>query len=279
VSDLEQRFLAEVMEDLEAKRLVLPTLPEVALRVREVVDNPDASVSDLTKVIGTDAALTARLIQVANSPLMRAGRQIQTLDMAVARLGMKLVRDLATSMVMQQMFQATSEFTDEQLRRLWQHHIDVASIAHVLAAQFTRLNAEEAMLAGLIHDIGALPILTKAEEQPEVLEDPALFRRLLWKLHPRVGEAILTAWNFAPELVKVAAEHENVFRDSAQLDYVDVIIVANLQSYAGSSHPLAKVDWDKVPAFSKLGLSTEMNVIEMEETADDIREAQRLLQG
>jgi putative nucleotidyltransferase with HDIG domain len=277
MTNIAKQFLSELLHDLENNSLVLPTLPEVALRVRDALDDEDSSIGDIAKVIATDAALSARIIQVANSPLMRTSRSIDSLDMAVNRLGIKLVRDMVLSMVMEQMFQATSEVTDKKLRQLWEHSMTVAAISHVLAAQYTKLAPEEAMLAGLVHDIGALPILTKAEDYPELLENEAALELIISKLHARIGTAILKAWNFPAELVKVPAEHENLSRDSAQTDYVDVVTVANLQSYMGSDHPLAKADWSQVPAFAKLGLSPEVNVIEMEETAEDIKEAQRLL--
>lgn len=277
--DIAKQFLQELLQDLENKTLVLPTLPEVALRVRDAVDDDDASISDISKVIATDAALGARLIQVANSPLMRATQEIENLDMAVNRLGLKLVRDMVISMVMEQMFQATSDVTDKKLREIWEHSTLVAAISAALASQFTKLSPQQALLAGLVHDIGALPILTKAEDYPALLENEAALDRIIDKLHSKIGHAILKAWNFPADLALVALEHENLQRDSEQIDYVDIVTVANLQSYMGTDHPMTKLDWSTVPAFAKLGLNPEINVIEMEETAEDIKEAQRLLSG
>lgn len=277
---LHERFLEEVIDELENNRLVLPTLPEVALRVRDVADDENAEISELTRVISTDAALSARLIHVANSPLLRASRTTDSLEGAVTRLGMKLVRDMATSIVMEQMFQATSDITDRKLREVWEHSTQVAAISHALASQFTRLKPEQAMLAGLVHDIGKLPVLTKAEEWPELLEDEEELDRLLWLLHPRVGAAILTAWDFPAELVAAAAEHERLDRQSEAVDYADIVTVANLQSHiGGGKHPHADVDWTTVPAFARLGLSPELSVIEMEETADEIRAVESLLRS
>ncbi|MDH5784773.1 MAG: HDOD domain-containing protein [Chromatiales bacterium] len=276
-SDIAKRFLQELLTDLEKNQLVLPTLPEVALKVRDTVDDENSTCADIAKVIATDAALSARIIQVANSPLMRASNTIESLDMAVNRLGMKLIRDMVVSMVMQQMFQATSDVTDRKLREIWEHSTSVAAISHALAAAFTNISPEQAMLAGLIHDIGALPILTKAEDFPELLENEAELNLIINKLHSKIGKAILQAWNFPPELIKVAAEHEDHTREAEEPDLIDVVTVANLQSYMGSNHPLAKEDWSKIPAFARLGLEHDVNVIEMEETADNIKEAQRLL--
>ena len=275
--ELAKTFLQELMQELESKTLVLPTLPEVALRVRDAVDDENSSIVGISRVIATDAALSARLIQVANSPLMRATQEIESLEMAVNRLGLKLVRDMVISMVMEQMFQATSELTDMKLRQVWEHSTLVAAISHTLAAQFTKLQPQQALLAGLVHDIGILPIITKAEDYPELLEDEATLNRIIDKLHGKIGYAILKAWNFPADLMRVPLEHEDLQRNSEQVDYSDVVTVANLQSYAGTDHPLASIDWSTVPAFDKLGLSPEINVIEMEETAEDIREAQRLL--
>lgn len=276
-ADIVERFLGELLEDLEHNRLVLPTLPEVALRVREVVDDENASITDITRVVSSDAALGARLIQVANSPLMRASRPIDTLDAAVTRLGIKLVRDMVTSIAMEQMFQATSELTDRKLRQLWEHSSQVAAISHALASCVPGLQPQEAMLGGLVHDIGSLPILTKAEDHPELLEDEATLDRILNRLHPRVGGMILRAWRFPAELVKVAELHEKLDRDSEEADYVDVVTVANLQSYIGTDHPVTRLDWSTIPAFAKLGLSPEINVVEMDETAEEIREVKSLL--
>lgn len=278
-NEIAKQFLQDLMKDLENNTLVLPTLPEVALRVRDAVDDPDAGISDIAKVITTDAALSARIIQVANSPLMRATQEIESLDMAVNRLGTKLIRDMVISMVMEQMFQATSEVTDKKLRQVWEHSTAVAAISHALAAQFTKLSPQQALLAGLVHDIGALPILTKAEEYPELLENEAVLDKIIDKLHGRIGTAILKAWNFPAELVKVPAEHENLQRNSTETDYVDIVTVANLQSYMGSTHRHANEDWSTIPAFDKLGLNPEINVVEMEETADEIKEVQRMLNG
>lgn len=277
---LAQRVLAELLADLENNRLVLPTLPEVALRVRDALDNDDASVGQIAKVIATDAALTARLIQVANSPLLRGNREFDTLEAAVTRMGLTMTRNMVTSMVMEQMFQATADATDKRLRAVWEHSTEVAAISHAMASQFTRLRPEQAMLGGLVHDIGALPILSRAEEIPELLADEAALDEVIAAGHGPLGRAILQHWHFPPELVEVADQHENLSYDSAPgPDYVDVVIVANLQSHIGTDHPLASADWSQIPAFAKLGLSHDVNVVDLDETGEEIAAVKGLLAG
>ena len=111
-------FYSNLIKEIESNQLVLPTLPEVALKVRDAVEDPNASASQVAQVIGTDAALSARLIQVANSPAYRGRNPIENLQTAIARMGATVVRNLVTGLVMQQMFQATSEATDARLRRI-----------------------------------------------------------------------------------------------------------------------------------------------------------------
>lgn len=268
-NSVEEKLLDTLFNDLEKDKLVLPTLPEVALRVRETLEDEDSGLGDVAKVITSDAALSARLIQVANSPLLRAARTIESVEAAVTRMGADMTRNLVTSIAMEQMFQATSDATDTRLRHLWEHSTQVAALCHALSSQFTKLRPDQALLAGLVHDIGALPIITMAEDMPELLEDTNALDNIIHKAHTTIGEAILQKWNFSPELIAVAAEHEDIQRThDGPADYVDVVVVANLESYLGSKHPHAQVDLSTVPAFGKLGLEPEANVLDVEGVAE-----------
>ena len=274
----EEKFLDQLLEDLENDKLVLPTLPEVALKVRDTLEDENSSLIDVAKIINSDAALAARMIQVSNSPLLRASNPIESVEAAVTRMGSNMIRNLVTSMVMEQMFQATSDVTDKRLRKIWEHSTEVAAISHALTSQFTKLQPEQAMLAGLVHDIGALPILSRAEDYPDLLEDEETLDRIISNVHTTIGAEILRKWNFPEELISVAEDHEDLQRDSKNgPDYVDIVIVANLQSLIDSNHPHTKVDWSTVPAFEKLGLQTDVSVVDMDETNANIEAARSAL--
>ncbi len=270
-------FVKEVIADLKKGTLKLPTLPDVAMRVRQAIDDENSTSSDIAAVISSDTALSARLILMANSAMMRGQTEIEDLNQVVSRLGLKMIRDLVTSIVMKQMFVSKSPATEKRLRRAWEHSTSVAAICHVLAAQYTKLQPEQAMLAGLVHDIGALPIITKAEKFPELLENEEVLEKIISKLHTTLGRIILTAWGFPDELIQVASEHENLERNSKETDLVDLVTVANLQSYIGTDHPLTQRDWSAIPAFGKIGISPDVNVVDVEETAEDIKNARRVL--
>lgn len=274
---MEDDFLNLLLDMIKTDRLVLPTLPEVALRIREAVEDVEVSAQKLAEVIASDAALSARLIKVANSPLLRGRIAVDNLQMGITRLGLTFVRNLATGLAMEQMFQATTEFVDTRMRASWEHSIEVASISHVLAKQYAGLKPDQATLAGLTHEIGILPILTFAEENPSLLEDEDALDRIITQLHPTIGQAILTAWEFPPSLANVPKDYLNFGREhDGPADYADVVCVANLQSYAGTDHSLASINWADVPAFAKLGLATDIDVFEVDGIAEDIEHARAL---
>ncbi len=276
-ANLKDTILKELIDELEKDKLVLPSLPEVALKVRDTVDDADSSAKELAKVISTDAALSARLIQISNSPLLRGAKQIESVDMAVTRMGRAMVKNCVNSILVQQMFQPTTDVTDKLFREFWEHSTTVAAISQALAA-FAKQKPDQAMLAGLVHDIGALPIIKRAEDMPELLKDEAVLRDVISELHTRIGTKLLSKWDFPAEIVAVAREHEDIKRNKGGApDLVDVVIAANLQSYFGKSHPHAKVQWKDVPAFARLGLDTEVSVIDMDETGESIKEMQAAL--
>lgn len=275
---LEQTFLAELLDAIKNDRLTLPTLPEVALRIREAVEDPEATSSAIANEIAKDAALAARVIKVANSPLLRGRIAVDNLQLAITRMGIAFVRNLATGLAMEQMFQATNDQVDARLRETWEHSIEVASICQVLASHYTDLKPDQAMLAGLVHEIGTLPILTCAEDTPEILEHKGILEKVIHRLHPKIGAAILKTWDFPNELVAIPLGYLDFERThEGPADYVDLVTVANLQSYAGSNHRLGQVDWTTVPAFQKLGMSPEVDVHDVDELAEDLSVARSAL--
>lgn len=268
----------EIIKAIDQDRLVLPTLPEIALKVREVADDPEASIAQLSGVISNDAALTARIIKVANSPIFRAPREIEDLNMALSRLGMQYTCNLATGLAMEQMFQATSDLVDKRLREVWSRSSEIAGICHVLCKHFTKLRPDQAALAGLVHQIGILPILSFAEEHTALLRDSMTLDKIIAAIHPNLGIRILKAWEFPSELREIPKNHLDFTRQAPAADYADLVTVAMLQSYADSDKSLAKVDYSQVTAFERLGLDPSIESAEAEDLSEDMEAAMGMLQ-
>ena len=273
-----QDFLSYVQDELSANRLILPTLPDIAIKVRDTVTQGDATAHDIANIIMTDAALSARLIQVANSQLYRGTVEINNIQMAVTRLGNSTIRSLVTSLVMQQMFSPTTPLLERQFRDTWERSTTVSSISRALCSFTPHLDPDEAMLAGLVHQIGKLPILMLVENIPEFRDSPSRLNKLLEKAHPPIGKIIMDAWGFPENLRAVASEYVNFSYDSGeQADYVNLVQVAFLQSVAGTTHPASRVDWYTVLSFEKLGLAPDSEILEVEGISDEIENAKALL--
>lgn len=263
-----------IIEAIEADELVLPTMPEMALKVREVADDPDAGIQDLGKVIGSDAALTARIIKVANSALFRGANEIEDLNMALMRLGMATTSSLATGLAMEQMFQATTDMVDKRLRAVWSNSSEIAGICTILCKHYTKLRPDQATLAGLVHKIGVLPILSYAEDHPRLLKDSITLDAIIKAKHQEIGEMILKTWEFPKEIQNVAREYMNFSRTATQVDYADIVTAAMLQA-----HPeqYADLDFSTVTAFDRLGLDYNIDNAEGEDLSDEMADAMALL--
>jgi len=173
------------------------------------------------------------------------------------------------------MFQATSNRLDKRLRALWEQSTQVAAASQVIAARLPGIKNDEAMLAGLIHAIGVLPILMKADEGDDLIRDSRKLDHLIDNIYPRLGANILKDWDFPDALVAVAAEHKNLNRNSGEKgpDLVDVVQVAVLQHYNGTDKALDATTLNKVVAFKQDGADTGFSVEELDENSEEYQEA------
>jgi HD-like signal output (HDOD) protein len=274
--DIEQALLVAI----ESDQIVLPTMPEIALQVREAASDPDIDIRSLQEILLTDASLSARIVRVANSPLVRGYSSIDNLPAALSRLGVTYSCNLAIGLAMEQMFQATNELLDRRLRDVWSQNTEVAAIASVLAQHFTKLEPDKATLAGLTHQIGTLPILTYIEEHEELLslENQPQLDRLIAQISPSIGRKILQEWKFPEIIASVPMSHLDILRDSKETDYSDVIIVARLQSYGFEKAFIDVPAWNLIPAFKKLGLESDEENLELDAYSEELAAAAEVLQ-
>lgn len=273
MSSLATKVSDAINDAIERDKLILPTMPEMALRVREVADDADASVKQLSQVIGHDAALTARIIKVANSALYRGASEIQDLNMALMRLGMSTTCTLATGLAMEQMFQATTDMVDKRLRQVWATSGEIAGMCTILCKLYTKLRPDQASLAGLVHKIGVLPILSYAENHPALLKDSITLDAIIKATHPQIGQKILAAWDFPKELQNVPQAHLAFTRSAPTADYADLVTVALLQA---QPEQFEDVNYHTVQAFERLGLDPEIESAEAQELSENLAQGAHL---
>jgi putative nucleotidyltransferase with HDIG domain len=262
---INNRLFQDLYEDLVEDRLIIPTLPQVATKIRRVIDE-DADIRKVEAVIQTDPSIAAALLRVANSALYRTGTPVKTIEQAIIKIGLKMVKNVVFTYSLKDMFRSTHAYINQRLKNMWTHSAEVAAVAYVLANKLGRFDPEYALLLGLLHDIGMLPILTYAERYPELVETPEKIDATIEQLHAEVGSIILDEWHFDEEFATVAREADDWYRNKhAQADYCDLVLIAQLHSFIGKAK--AKVQQltgtkalpalSDIPAFHKLGLHTE----------------------
>lgn len=246
----------DILQQLAEDRLTLPTLPEVALRVREVAEDPNANINQLTQIISQDTALAARILRICNSPLFRASSEIRDLHHAISRLGMDYTANLAIGLAMEQMFQATSDIIEERMRRNWLITTQVALYAAVLSER-SDISADEATLAALLHRIGVLPVLSYVEEAEDLQLDGIQLDKLVGHLHARMGSAILKNWAFPESMVKVPLEYRHLKLKHDKVTHADLVTAANLLVFADKQNHFGRTNWAQVPVIDQLNLPAD----------------------
>ncbi len=195
-----QATLQRIADEATAGNLSFPTSASVALRIRQLLDDPDCHIEEAARLVQTEPLLAARVVAIANSVVFnRSGREISDVRTAVARLGFKTVRTLATGLVTRQMAGASQDPSHRALtERLWEHTAHVAALAHVLARRVTHQDADAAMFAGIVHEVGGFYLLSRIADPAALFAESPDDWSGEWEA--RLGAAVLAALG-VPETV------------------------------------------------------------------------------
>jgi HD-like signal output (HDOD) protein len=282
VSTLESEFAVEIQAALEKDLLSLPSLPDIAVRVGRAVLDEKSNSRRVASVVQTDPVITAKLVRAANSAFFGGGRRVESLVASITQLVFQLTHKLVLSFALREIFSAPSRAAQERMRELWRHSTQVSALCQTIATTDRRFDPQQALLAGLVHDIGGVAVVNHlAHRAPQL--DAAVADRIVGQLRGVIGGAILRKWRFPEELVACATEGEQWLRDSGPTpDYCDVVIVAQLLAYLGSAHQLDGLpNLGEVPAFGKLrlggGEGEDAGSTFLEERRDQISQTQSLL--
>lgn len=249
----ENRLTLQIYEDLNSDRLLLPSLPHVAVQIGEAVNADNSDAHRVATLIETDPAIALKIVKAANSARYGGVSQVATVSEAVTRLGMHNTRILVVTFALRELFRTRSKKLQKHMLTLWEHSRRIAALARVLADKVGNFNSHEALLAGLVHDIGGLAVIGYARDFPEVVEQPAALKATLDALRGQLSPMILSKWQLPDELVSAAKEAENWLRDHpGKPDYADLVIVAQLHEGMASG-----IDPTKVTALARLGLSAD----------------------
>jgi len=270
---LEAELANELHIALEHDQLTLPSLPDIAVRVGRAVLDEKSNSKRIASVVQSDPVISAKLVRAANSAFFGGHRRVESLTGAITQLGFELTHKLVLSFALREIFDAPSRAARERMRELWRHSTQVGALCQTVAANDRRFDPQQALLAGLVHDIGAVAVVSHLAQRAPQLE-PGIVDGIVSRLRGPVGGALLRKWRFAEELVVCALEGEEWTRNPApEPDYCDVVIVAQILAFLGSSTQLDGLPTlAEVPAFGKLHLSGSS---EREEAAEQFLDRSR----
>lgn len=248
------QFFNSFAQAYRENKLSLPSLPQVAIKLRKAMEKDDISVTDVIKIVQVDAPIVAKLIQVANSALYAPTTPIKNCHDAVTRLGLETTRKLVMGISVKQLFQCKSPELMSKMQELWKKSLHVSSLSFVLAQEAGGVNPEDALLAGLICDIGAIPLIHFAEQHPESYPNLNDLQQVMPYLNPPVGSLVLHTLGFSKEITEIPKHSEDWYyeSDNDKLTLIDVVILAKLHSYFGSPRAKELPFINSIPAYAKL---------------------------
>jgi HD-like signal output (HDOD) protein len=250
-------FVRSLAAELSTGKVDLPAFPEIAIRVRRVLSDPNSSVHQVVRIVGSDPSLAARIIRISNSAaLNRSGRPVADLRSAVNLLGYNVVRTAAMSFAMAQIRNANKlKGLEPLMDALWRRSTLAAAYSYVLARTCSKIPPDEAMLGGMMHGIGKLYVLTRVGNHPDLFSEGAPLEGLINEWHAPIGQAILENWEFSEDMADAVGKQDDHGRDApGDPDLRDVIAIAIVMA----SHPsdIAGIDarLKDLPGARRLGL-------------------------
>lgn len=268
-------FIRALAGELSSGKVDLPSFPEVAVRVRRILSDPKSSVDQVVRVVGSEPALAARLMRIANSAsLNRSGKPITELRTAISRIGYNMVRSASISFAMAQIRNSNKlAGLEHYLQDVWLRSTRVAAFAYVLAKACTRsrINPDEAMLTGMMHSIGKLYVLTRAAAHPELFANTAVLDDILEQWHPSIGKAILENWEFSEVMAQAVGEQDEHDRTEPEIaDLSDILAVGVLMARHGGDLAALQADLKDMPGALRLELTEARMANVIKESATEV---------
>ncbi len=240
---------------LTAKELIsgsirLVSLPEVCIRVNEMLDEPNVTAVELGNVISQDTSLTARLLKVVNSSYYGFQTKIETVSRAVSVVGLRELRGLVIAASAVESF---SNVSDDVLNkvRFWRHSLYCGVIARLLAEQCHVLHSERLFVAGLLHDIGKLIVAQRLPQEARMIAlelesgqrtECDVEQEILGFNHAEVGGELMHEWSMPETLFESVAYHHNPVLAKIGVMETSLVHIANIFTYEAEQSLDMKMD-------------------------------------
>lgn len=274
-------LLDALTRQMRERKLSIPTMPGIAMRIRRALGREDCEMADIAAIVAADPGIAGRLVRIANSAAFGGQCPCETVQAALIRLGIERAHNLVLAIATRDLFSARGAFLKERMIAAWRRAIDLAALAGVLSRLTPGLDGDRGLLVGLLHEVGALPILRLAERYPDLERQPLVLDEILAAMTPEVSVQVLDQWGMPEAFRQAALNQGNWFRDhEGGADYTDVLVVAHLHRLVRERtfHRLPRID--ETPAFGKLALgllSPQLSLLVLDEARSQVQELKALL--
>lgn len=228
---------------------VFPTGFDVTVQLRKVLQDPLYTIDQIARLVSTDPVVSLQLINLANSAAHRRGDLVKSVKDAVNRIGVDSVRAIAMSIAMKQLLRSKEMAIYRSITQsLWEHSLHTACACQVIGKRLTRFNPDEAMLAGLVHDIGVFYLLYRFSSHEELRNRPVSAKFLAAHWHEAIGHQLLIAIRMPEEVAEACFDHDSnrpiPSRPSSLSDvvYVGNLISGGISAWLGSNEETAVSD-------------------------------------
>ncbi|MCY7296054.1 HDOD domain-containing protein [Alteromonas sp. a30] len=238
----ENTLLKVLVDKINNDTLVLPTLPDIVLKVRRTADDPNVSLNQMAEVISLDPSLSARMMRIANSAFLGRAIKAESMLQAVNRIGLDQIKNIATALALEQLYVSKNDVIKAYLEQVWKRNIAVMSHSIAVFHYFSKyhkgskLDLDVMTLCALLHNIGVLPILTEAERSPKDYATPDFLNTAIQKLSGRIGLSIVRAWHLGSDFEQVVLGWRDLNLQSTQPNYTDFIRLGAVAAGYFKSH-------------------------------------------
>jgi len=267
------RMVSDAIEGFKQGKVDLPSLPFIVQEIQDMMNSPDATASEIAKIIQKDTAIAINLIKASNSSYYGGVETIKDVKMAINRLGLDQTSSLVTEIVNKGLYETKGSFLKPVMDQLWKHSLVVAYLARQIAGKVRSVKPEQAFVKGLVHDIGATLLIknideimakgeNKTEQERLIKENNASIEEVIksvFEVHGSFGGTLFESWNFGKDFVDVARLHEwDKFNKKTDSEVLIVNLADRISISMGYGFP-GKEDHDisKIQSAQLLGLSVD----------------------
>ena len=250
--------VAEIIKRFYSGKIVLPVFPSIVKEVEELLAGKDPSVEDLAKIVEKDLVISGKLITIANSSLYKGLDDVNSLNGALVRLGLKHTLGVCSALATRNLFDSKNEALKIEMDKLWVHSFAVATLARRLAEEKGLENLETIFLMGLVHDIGKMLLMkVYVDMYPDVCISDENLQRTIHEIHTTFGGVLLKKMHFSKQIIKIAEIHHwDQFEDNTNNELLVVSLAHSLTRELGLGF-FEKKDKNNIPEFEEGDLALE----------------------